>query len=543
MIDDKEAIEALKKTDKKGKESEGKLSKIAKTGLKIGAGIVAGTGAAIGGLMAITGKSAEATDRIDKMSQKIGLSRQGFQEFDFIMSQSGMSVDQLQMGFKTLVTQVDQAVKGTGKGAESFKKLGISVTDTNGKVKDQETIFKESLIALQNMEAGSEKAKLANDLFGRSGAEMMPLLNSTSGSIEEMTKQAHDLGLVLSDEAVDAGVVYTDTMDQMKRSLGAAATQIGTTLMPIVQNSADWVIEHMPEIKKVMGVVFNFIGQVVTKAVDVFNDYLVPVFEAVFNWVKDNWPTIQKIGEIVFTIISEVIKTAMKIIGDVVKGAVEIFETYLLPIFKTIFEWVAEHWPTIQKVIETVMKVASTAVSVAVGIIKGVFEGLKTVLDTVTTIFDGIKNAITNPIETAKKIIGGIVDTIKGFFDFDIKLPKIKLPHFGIKPSGWKLGDLLKGQIPKLGIDWYAEGGIFDKPTIIPTLSGLKGVGDARSPEVVTPLHKLEEMLIKAIAKYFKDNDKVTKVINLNGNFEFRDKDDIDYFMEQAELRLLRSEI
>ena len=489
--------------------------------------------------MAITGKSAEATDRIDKMSQKIGLSRQGFQEFDFIMSQSGMSVDQLQMGFKTLVTQVDQAAKGTGKGAESFKKLGISVTDVNGNVKDQETIFRESLIALQNMEAGSEKAKLANDLFGRSGAEMMPLLNSASGSIEEMTKQAHDLGLVLSDEAVDAGVVYTDTMDQMKRSLGAAATQIGTTLMPIVQKAADWVISHMPEIKKIMGVVFNFIGQVVTKAVDVFNDYLVPVFEAVFNWVKDNWPTIQKIGETVFTIISEVIKTAMKIIGDVVKGAVEIFETYLLPIFKTIFEWVAEHWPTIQKVIETVMKVASTAVSVAVGIIKGVFEGLKTVLDTVTTIFDGIKNAITNPIETAKKIIGGIVDTIKGFFDFDIKLPKIKLPHFAIKPSGWKLGDLLKGQIPKLGIDWYAEGGIFDKPTIIPTLSGLKGVGDnKRSPEVVTPLHKLQEML-----KTEKSEGDIINNFNIDG-LTVREEADIDkiarklFELQQGQLRV-----
>ena len=333
-------------------------------------------------------------------------------------------------------------------------------------------------------------------------------------------------------------VVYTDTMDQMKRSLGAAATQIGTTLMPIVQKAADWVISHMPEIKKIMGVVFNFIGQVVTKAVDVFNDYLVPVFEAVFNWVKDNWPTIQKIGETVFTIISEVIKTAMKIIGDVVKGAVEIFETYLLPIFKTIFEWVAEHWPTIQKVIETVMKVASTSVSVAVGIIKGVFEGLKTVLDTVTTIFDGIKNAITNPIETAKKIIGGIVDTIKGFFDFDIKLPKIKLPHFAIKPSGWKLGDLLKGQIPKLGIDWYAEGGIFDKPTIIPTLSGLKGVGDARSPEVVTPLHKLQEML-----KTEKSEGDIINNFNIDG-LTVREEADIDkiarklFELQQGQLRV-----
>src|SRR5690606_39491274 len=67
--------------------------------------------------------------------------------------------------------------------------LGVSVKDASGNVKDQETIFNESVVALQNMEDGTEKAKLANDLFGRSGAEMMPLLNGAAGRSEEHTSE------------------------------------------------------------------------------------------------------------------------------------------------------------------------------------------------------------------------------------------------------------------------------------------------------------------------------------------------------------------
>ena len=107
--------------------------------------------------------------------------------------------------------------------------------------------------------------------------------------------------------------------------------------------------------------------------------------------------------------------------------------------------------------------------------------------DRVKSIWEGIKFAITHPIETAKAVIKKIIDKIRGFFNFDFKLPKLKLPHFTIKPDGWKFRDLLHGEIPKLGIDWYAKGGIFDSPSVI-------GVGEA-GPEAVLPIEKLNGML------------------------------------------------
>ena len=72
------------------------------------------------------------------------------------------------------------------------------------------------------------------------------------------------------------------------------------------------------------------------------------------------------------------------------------------------------------------------------------------------------------------------------------------MPHFSIKPKGWELGDLLKGKIPKLGIEWYAKGGVFDEPTIFPTASGFKGVGESGA-EAVAPISVLQNYVSDAV--------------------------------------------
>ena len=135
--------------------------------------------------------------------------------------------------------------------------------------------------------------------------------------------------------------------------------------------------------------------------------------------------------------------------------------------------------------------------------LKAKFEAIKTSIvttwDNIKTkavnTFNAIKDAITHPIETARDVIKKVIDKIKSFFDFKVKLPHIDLPHFTIDPPGWKLGDLLKGKIPKLGIGWHAEGGIFTRPTLLASANGgLHGVGEAGA-EAILPLNKLWEKL------------------------------------------------
>lgn len=102
---------------------------------------------------------------------------------------------------------------------------------------------------------------------------------------------------------------------------------------------------------------------------------------------------------------------------------------------------------------------------------------------TARSVWNGIKSAIETPISTARDVVRNAIESIKGFFRFSISWPHIPMPHFGISPSGWQIGDLLKGSIPSLSIEWYAKAMdnpfLFTKPTVFGVGTGLVGAGEA----------------------------------------------------------------
>lgn len=249
-ITEKEAKKLNNQVNKLSKDLSNKL-KGACTAVGIGFGAVTATAGVL------INKTIEAGDRIDKMSQKIGMSRQAFQEWDFIMSQNGGSVESLQMGYKALANQMGGVQKGSKDSIGYFKKLGVAVKDNHGQLRKQEDVFNDSVRALQNMKNPTEKAIIANKLFGKSAIEMKPLLNQTSESVDTLRKRANDLGMVMSDEAVDASVKLTDSIDAIQRSFSAFGNQIGAQLVPYVQQLADELINHLPQIKSALDPVLN----------------------------------------------------------------------------------------------------------------------------------------------------------------------------------------------------------------------------------------------------------------------------------------------
>ncbi len=110
-----------------------------------------------------------------------------------------------------------------------------------------------------------------------------------------------------------------------------------------------------------------------------------------------------------------------------------------------------------------------------------IIKGLGSAIwDKVKAAGEKVKEKFLEPINALKDKVHEVIEKIKGFFSFNISIPKIPLPHFGINPSGWKLGDLLKGTIPSLAIDWYAKGGIMSKPTVF--------AGGEAGDEAILPL-------------------------------------------------------
>jgi hypothetical protein len=146
---------------------------------------------------------------------------------------------------------------------------------------------------------------------------------------------------------------------------------------------------------------------------------------------------------------------------------------------------------------------------------KPIANAFKTAQDKVSSVFDSIKKGISNAFDFIK----GIVDKLKGLFNFKFTLPSIKVPKFSITPSGWKVGDLLKGSIPKLGVTWNAEGAIFTKPTIFDTRLGYQGVGE-KGAEAIAPIDKLMSYTRQAVNESNEGfGEKLDYLIGLLSNY------------------------
>ena len=208
-------------------------------------------------LTALVVKSSETGDRVDKLSQQVGLSRKAFQEWDYVLDQTGGNVESLKMGMSSLA-QAAESDK------EAFKKLGIEVEDASGKLKSQEDLLYEVVNALQAEEDITRRNALGKQLLGRSATELSVLLNSEAGELEALTKRAHELGLVLDDDVIDKSAKTSDMISDLKRSFSAATTELASELMPTFISFSELILD------KVIPVVRN-IGAKIGGLVNWFN--------------------------------------------------------------------------------------------------------------------------------------------------------------------------------------------------------------------------------------------------------------------------------
>ena len=559
----KKNIDSAKKevTSFKDKVAEAKKNvdaDIAKMGKGIATGMataVAGASAAVAGLYKLATGSAETADEIDKMSQKIGISKQAYQEWDYICSQSGVDVNVFKNGIKTLTTQMDAAASGTESAQENFKALGLTWEDGNGKLKSQEQMMEEAITALAGMEDGTERARIAQELFGKAGVELAPILNSGADGIEELRTRCHDLGLIMSDEAVNAGVKLGDTIDDVKSTFGAITDRIGTSFIPIVQQMADKLLEFMPQIESAIKTAFEYVQKaftfieehqglfttlavaigVIVTAIGLYNAiaavkaamdaaqvttlggliaahiaHAAAVIASIAPYVLIVAAIAAVIAIIVLCVkhwdqIKEAVKKAIDFIINKAKEMTEKVSNWFTQMKEKMSQKVQEakdkvvnKFNEIKEGISDKIQAAKTKVLDIFNNIKsGITDKINAMKTSVASTMEKVKSALLKPVEKGRDLIKGIVDKIKGFFNFTISFPHIKLPHFTISPSGWSIGDLLEGSIPSLGISWYAKGGVFDKPTLFGYGNGLLGGLGENGAEAVVPLEKNTQWLTR----------------------------------------------
>ena len=333
-------------------------------------------------------KTIEYSSNVDKMSKTIGISKKGYQEWEYIINRCGGNVKDLQNNMKFLGNQTLNANSDNKAAIANFNKLGISIKDTNGNLKSQEVLFEEVVSKMQKYPEGAEKAKLANDLFGDSS--LMPICNENAASISDLKAEMEKLGIVMSDEQIEAANNCSQNFKVIKQAFDAITMSLGNAFIPIVSEVTAVFINNFPQIRGIV----------------------MPIIEGIANvikWVCDNI-------NIAIPLLSGLIAafTAFSIINNITATILALRDAI------SAVELVQSLWNT------TMAANPIGLIVIGVGALIGVIALLVANWDTV-------KNAVTNFVNTAVAKIQSLWQKIQPIFE---KIKKAAEFAFALSPLG-----------------------------------------------------------------------------------------------------------
>lgn len=243
------------KTDEAAKSAEkleGGLSLASKAGLAFGAAV--GTG--LTALISMTKAGIEYADSINETSQRLTVGTEAFSGWVYGAKMAGVSQDELAGAITKLNNVMDDAYTGNEKAIATFERLGISVTDANGELKDTETVFYEVSDALSKYEDNASKVAVATDIFGKAaGPALVPYLNQGREGIEKLNAEALKFGLIITKDVAEAADQFGDKMDMMKGIVQGMGTQIAAGLLPTLSRMQESLLGVANDGTKMEGVI------------------------------------------------------------------------------------------------------------------------------------------------------------------------------------------------------------------------------------------------------------------------------------------------
>ena len=448
-----ETTNKLKDLEKQYKNSSPTLQAIStKTGklAEQTKGLSTAAGAAAAGMVALAVKAGQTADELNTMSRNTGFSVEELQKLQY-------AADLVDVSYETMTGSIQKLTKQMGSGNKAFDKLGVSIKNADGSMRNATDVWYDALEALGKVENETERDTLSMELFGKSAMEMSGIVDDGGKALKELGDEAEKAGLIMGQDAVNDANKFNDSLDKLKntalKSFLEAGAALANSLLPMLEKLVTWVSKALTWFGNLDGgtqkIILTILG-------------LVAALSPVLSLISKITAIIPVLST-VFTALTGPVGIVVAAVAGLVAAGIALYK----------------NWDTIKaKATELWANIKAT--------------------------FQKIGDAIMTPINKAKDFVKGVIDKIKSFFQFKVELPKIKLPHFAITPSGWKLGDLLKGIKPKLGISWYKKamdnGVVLQSPTIFGMQNGQLLAGGEAGPEVVVGARSLMGMIRNATA-------------------------------------------
>lgn len=245
--------------------------------LKVGA-IAAAAGASA--LAVAVSKAIDNADQIRDLSIRIGIGTEALSGYAYAAKQTGTDIEGLGRGLKILAKNAAEAADATSGKGKLFAALGVDVKDAAGNLKQLDILLPEVADKFKELEDGTTKATLAQELFGKSGLELTEFLNQGADGLDAMAKKAEALGIIISQETADAADEFNDQLGDLKAAMGGLSTQIAAELLPdliqLVKAVNEFVADGGNAVKIADGIgksfdVLSGIWGVASKTIDVVN--------------------------------------------------------------------------------------------------------------------------------------------------------------------------------------------------------------------------------------------------------------------------------
>ena len=426
-----------------------------------------------------------------------------------VMANNGIEADKAANSLKTGLARLVSPAK---EGAAMMDQLGISVTNSDGTMKDSVQIQKELHDAFSQL-SESEQIAAASAIFGKNQmAPWLALINTAPGDVNALNEALGQNGTAMEMQAAMMSG-FAGSIEQLKSGLDVLLTSLGEALAPVIQKVVaglqalvNWFNSLSPQMQSVIAVI------------GVIAAALGPVLVILGTLISS-------IGSII-SVIGIVAPLIAGLAGPIAIAVLAI--TALIAIGVALYK----NWDTIKaKAIEIKNNIVATWNGLKASVIAAV-NALKASLSaawasikaTASAAWNAVKTAITSPIQTAVELVRSGIAKLKSIVNgAKLSLPHIKLPHFSVSGKF----SLNPPSVPKVSVSWYKTGGIFDSPSLI-------GIGEA-GPEAVVPLDKLWNKL-DAIAAASGQGEGVT--INIYAQPGM----DINQLAAAVEERLVRLE-
>lgn len=359
---------------------------------KFMAGAVAAGGAALAGLgtafVSASGDVASYGDNIDKMSQKMGLTAEAYQEWDAVMQHSGTSMESMKASMKTLANAAET-------GNKAFEELGL--TQEQVASMSQQELFEATIAGLQNVTDDTQRTYLAGKLLGRGATELGALLNTSAEDTQAMRDRVHELGGVMSDDAVKAAAAYQDQLQDMQTAFSGLSRNLMSEFLPSITTVMGGLTEIFSGNSEAgIGMISEGITQIATK-----------ITEALPTLLQVGASILQALGQAIIQNLPTLLTLGIDILQQLATGLLTAIPT-MLP---SIIEFVTSLATMIIENLPLLIEAATQIVlQLALGIATALPELIPTIIEVILTIVTYLIENVDLLVDAAIQLIMGLAN-------------------------------------------------------------------------------------------------------------------------------------